>query len=54
MEKTLKNLKVMFHNMKFLHPLISYYIYNYYAAPARLFFSDGGEILSKAGITQGD
>ena len=43
----------MLHNIKFLCPLISTYISNYYAAPARLIF-DGGEILSKEGATQGD
>ena len=43
----------MLHNIKFLCPLISTYISNYYAAPARL-ISDGGEILSKKGTTQGD
>ena len=48
------NRKVMFHNMKFLCPLISTYIFNCYAAPARLFIFGGGEILSKEGITQSD
>ena len=43
----------MLYNIKFLCPLISTYISNYYAAPARLIF-DGGEILSKEGATQGD
>ena len=38
--------------MKFLFPLISTYICNCYAAPARLFIFGGGEILSKEGKTQ--
>ena len=42
----------MLHNMKFLCPLISTYISNCYAAPARLFIFGGGEILSKEGETQ--
>ena len=46
--------KVMLHNMKFLCPLISTYICNCYAAPARLFIFGAGEILSKVGTTQGD
>ena len=45
------NRKVMLHNMKFLCPLISTYISNCYAAPARLFIFGGGEILSKEGTT---
>ena len=40
--------------MKFLCPLISTYICNCYAAPARHFIFGGGEILSKKGTTQGD
>ena len=40
--------------MRFLYPLISTYICNCYAAPARLFIFGGGEILSKEGTTQGD
>ena len=44
----------MLHNMKFLYPLISTYISNCYAAPARLFIFDGGEILSKESTTQVD
>ena len=40
--------------MKFICPLISIYISNCYAAPARLFIFGGGEILSKEGTTQGD
>ena len=46
--------KVMLHNMKFLGPLISTYIGHCYAAPARLFISGGGEILSKEGTTLDD
>ena len=46
--------KGMLHNMKFLCPLISTYISNCYAAPARLFIFGGGEILSKEGTIQGD
>ena len=45
---------VMLHNMKSLWPLICTYIYNCYAAPARLFIFGGDEILSKEGTTQGD
>ena len=48
------NGKVMFHNTKFVCLLISTYISNYYAAPARFFIFGGGEILSKEGITQSD
>ena len=40
--------------LKFLFPLISTYICNYYATPSRLFISDSGEILSKEGSIQGD
>ena len=40
--------------MKFLCPLVSSYISNCYAAPARLFIFGGGEVLSKEGTTQGD
>ena len=48
------NRKVMLYNMKSLCPLISTYISNCYAAPARLFIFGGGEILSKEGTTEGD
>ena len=48
------NRKVMLHNMKFLCPLISTYICNFYAAPARLFILGEDEILSKEGTTQGN
>ena len=48
------NRKVMLHNMKFLCPLISTYICNCYAVPARLFIFGGGKILSKEGATHGD
>ena len=48
------NRKVMLHNMKFLCPLISTYISNCYAAPARLLIFGGGERLFKEGTTQGD
>ena len=48
------NRKVMLHSMKFLCPLISAYISNCYAAPARLFIFGGGKISSKEGTTQGD
>ena len=40
---SLTNRKVMLRNMKFLCPLISTYICNCYAAPARLFNFGGGE-----------
>ena len=48
------NRKVMLHNMKFLCPLISAYISNCYATPARLFIFNGGETLSKEATIQGD
>ena len=48
------NRKVMLHKMKFLCPLISTYIINCYAAPARHFSFGRVEILSKEGTTQGD
>ena len=48
------NRKVMLHNMKFLCPLVSTYISNYYTAPARLFIFGGGQILSKEGTTHDD
>ena len=48
------NRKVMLHNMKFLCPLISTYICNCYAAPARLFIFGGDKILSKKGATHDD
>ena len=48
------NRKVMLHNVKFLCPLISIYIYNCYVTLARLFICGGGKILSKKGTTQGD
>ena len=48
------NQKVMLHKMKFLCLLISTYISNCFAPPARLFIFGGGEILSKEGTTQGD
>ena len=48
------NRKVMPHNMKFLCPLVSTYISNCYAEPARLFIFGGSEILSKEETTRGD
>ena len=48
------NRQVMLHNMKFLCPLISTYIFTCYEALARLFIFRGGEILSKERTAQGD
>ena len=48
------NRQVMLHNMKFLCPLISVYIFTCYEALARLFIFRGGEILSKERTAQGD
>ena len=48
------NRKVMFHNSKFICPIIATYIINCYATPSRLFIVGGGEILSSEGTTQGD
>ena len=47
------NRKVMFHNMKLLCPLISTYICNWYATPARFVIFGGSEILSKEGTNHG-
>ena len=48
------NRQVMLHNMKFLCPLISTYIFTSYKALARLFIFGGGEILSKEQTAQDD
>ena len=48
------NGKVLLHNMKFLCPLISTYICDYYATSSRLFISGTGETLSKKRTTQDD
>ena len=48
------NRKVMFHNSKFICPIIATYIINCYATPSRLFIVGGGEIRSTEWTTQTD
>ena len=48
------NRSMLLHNVKILCPEVSTYIRNYYATPARLFITGGGEISSNEGTTQGD
>ena len=48
------NHKVMFHNLKFIWPIIATSIINCYPTPSRLFIVGVGEILSGKGATQGD
>ena len=48
------NRKVALHNLHILCPELAVFTNNYYAAPVRLFISDGQEIKSTKGTTQGD
>ena len=48
------NHKEIFHDLKFICPIIATYIINCYATPSRLFIASGGEILSSEETTQGD
>ena len=48
------NRAVAMHNIRITCKEISLYIINTYRSPSRLFISDGGEISSQEGTTQGD
>ena len=48
------NRKALFHNLKFICPVIATNISSCYMCPARLFIISGGELLPKEGTTQGD
>ena len=48
------NRMVALHNVRVICPSFSTVLINMYRAPARLFISGGGEILSMEGTTQGD
>ena len=48
------NRKVLLHNIWYLCPEIATYVYNCYQQPARLFVTEGFEISSAEGTTQGD
>ena len=41
------NHKEIFHDLKFICPIIATHIINFYATPSRLFIASGGEILSR-------
>ena len=48
------NRKVLPRNIKFIFPDIATCVNNCYSVPARLFVSEGPELTSRAGSTQGD
>ena len=48
------NRRVALHNMQYLCPPFATILINTYRIPARLFISNGGEIQSSEGTTQGD
>ena len=48
------NRKAMLHNISIICPIISNYITNSYTFNSRLFITEGKEIKSKEGTTQGD
>ena len=48
------NRKVLLQNIEYLCPAIATFLYKFYAISARLFFSDGKELRSCKGTTQGD
>ena len=48
------NCKVMFHNLKFICPIIFTYIINCYGTSSSFFIVGWGDILSTEGTTQGD
>ena len=48
------NRKVLLHNIQYLCPSMSTYVYNSYCVPSRLFVQGGMELQSEEGATQGD
>lgn len=48
------NRNVLLHNIRYICPEISTYVWNCYCVPSRLFVTGGSEIKSSEGTTQGD
>lgn len=48
------NREALLHNIEYLCPSISTFVYNCYVVPARLFVIGGRELKSQEGTTQGD